>query len=323
VRPITSAIASSLLVSPSLVFGQAQEKADAPRQQTDKSAGPRSPTDEPELVITPNTIRIQPIDSPKDGHWVIMPGFSELGSPSFSKDGQWVAFDAYKTGYNNSPPECWIVRYDEEKPTRLAIGATPRWSPDGKRLLFMRDEANDPRREPGVFLINRDGTGELRIRDGRWPDWSPDGKEIVFSAGGEPGGGLRSGATICIAEADGTGRREITLGDCPSWSPDGRKIAFCYSMPGQPPLIRVFDLRKNEETTMGIGWFRANWMPDSESLVANGVVGRELCMVRLPVSGSRRPTKLATDYEGPFSPCCSSDGKSIVFIARRPRNESR
>ena len=38
--------------------------------------------------ITPNTIRIQSLDDPARGQWVVMPGFSELGSPTFSRDGQ-------------------------------------------------------------------------------------------------------------------------------------------------------------------------------------------------------------------------------------------
>jgi hypothetical protein len=45
------------------------------------------------LAITPNTIRIQSIDSPKEGSWVYMAGFSELGSPCFSRDDTWIAFD--------------------------------------------------------------------------------------------------------------------------------------------------------------------------------------------------------------------------------------
>src|SRR5215831_16444480 len=68
--------------------------------------------DEPDLVITPNTIRIQSLDDPTKGQWVTMPGFSELGSPTFSRDGRWIAFDAYKEGFNNSSAECWIARRD-------------------------------------------------------------------------------------------------------------------------------------------------------------------------------------------------------------------
>jgi hypothetical protein len=53
-------------------------------------------------VITPNTIRIQSLEEPEKGAWVVMPGFSELGSPTFSRDAQWIAFDAYKEGFSNS-----------------------------------------------------------------------------------------------------------------------------------------------------------------------------------------------------------------------------
>jgi hypothetical protein len=280
------------------------------------------PDDQPDLVITPNTIRIQPVDEPSKGKWVVMPRFSELGSPSFSRDGKWVAFDAYKEGYNNSPSECWIVRRDGSGLKRLAIGATPRWSPDGNQLLFMRDEANDPKRKAGIFLINRDGTGERRIGEGRWPDWSPDGKQIAYSRGGIPGPGLREEAFICIVRADGSGRQQIAEGDCPSWSPDGKKIAYCFRALDQLPLIRVHELAAGKDVTLGIGWYRVNWMPDSKDLVGNGLIDGQKLMVRFSID-TLRPVELHTEFEQPFSPCCSADGKEIVFIARRPKQEPR
>jgi dipeptidyl aminopeptidase/acylaminoacyl peptidase len=279
--------------------------------------------DEPDLVITPNTIRIQPLNDPTKGQWIVMPGFSELGSPTFSKDGQWIAFDAYKQGFNNSSAECWIARRDGSDLKRLVFGATPRFSPDGKRLLFMRQPVNDASREEGVYVINRDGSGEERIGPGRWPDWSPDGAEIVFSMGGQAIGGARIGATLWISKADGSDRRELVDGDCPSWSPDGRKIAYCYREQGRPPMIRVFDLRENAEATLGIGWFRANWMPDSKTVVANGMNGRDQVMVRLSLTIPRKVVEQSTEYEDPFSPTISADGQEILFIARRPRTAPR
>ncbi len=286
-------------------------------------ASAQKPGDEPELAITPNTIRIQSTESPNEGSWVVLPGFSELGSPCLSRDGKWIAFDGYKEGFNNSSAESWIARRDGRNLTRLANGATPRWSPDGKRLLFVRDRVNDPRSEGGIFLIDRDGSNERRIGEGRWPDWSPDGKEIVYSVGGDQTGGARVGATICISKVDGSDRREITEGDCPSWSPDGKKIAFCFRAPERPPVIRVYDLQQQNEETLGIGWFRANWMADSTSVVANGLIGRRRRMVRLSLDAPGEPTELTTEFEEPISPCCSWDGKQIVFIAKTPKTEAR
>ena len=86
----------SLLLEPS----HAQDnKKDQPPAAVPAPA--QKPADEPDLVITPNTIRIQSVDSPKVGSWVVMPGFTELGSPCFSRDGNWIAFDGYKQGFNN------------------------------------------------------------------------------------------------------------------------------------------------------------------------------------------------------------------------------
>jgi Tol biopolymer transport system component len=275
--------------------------------------------DEPDFAITANTIRIQSTDSPKEGNWVVMPGFSELGSPCFSRDGKWIACDGYKKGFDNSSAEFWIARRDGRGLTRLANGATPRWSPDGKQLLFVRARVDNRNSEGGIFLIDRGGSNERRIGEGRWPDWSPDGTEIVYSLGGEEKGGARIGATIFISKVDGSGRREIADGDCPSWSPDGKKIAFCFRAPQRPPLIRVYDLQNKKEETLGIGWFRANWMADSKSVVANGVLGRKPGMVRLSLDAPGQPTELSTDFDEPRSPCCSWDGKLIVFIAKRPK----
>jgi dipeptidyl aminopeptidase/acylaminoacyl peptidase len=281
---------------------------------------PAGGADEPNLVITPNTIRIQSLDDPTNGQWVVMPGFSELGSPTFSRDGQWIAFDAYKQGFNNSSAECWIARRDGQNLKRLVFGATPRFSPDGKRLIFMRQRVNDPTKEEGIYVINSDGSGDKRIGPGRWPDWSPDGNEIVFSMGGQAAGGARIGATICIAKADGSDRRELIEGDCPSWSPDGGKIAYCLRAPGRPPMIQIYDLKENAAATLGIGWFRANWTADSKSVVANGVHDRAQVMVRLSLIIPRKVIEQSTEYEEPFSPSISSDGKEILFIARKPRS---
>ncbi len=275
----------------------------------------------PDLVLnTPNTIRVQSLDNPANGNWVVMPGFVELGSPTFSRDGQWIAFDAYKQGFDNSRAECWIARRDGRELKRLAFGATPRFSPDGKRLLFVREGVNDRSVPEGVYVINRDGSGEKRIAPGRWPDWSPDGRKIVFSLGGEETGGARIGATIYIADSDGSDRRELFEGDCPSWSPDGRKIAYCYRTRGSPPMIHVFDLAENSSAVLGIGWYRASWTPDSKSAVANGLIERAQVMVRMSLTHPRKVIEQSTEYEDPFSPSVSADGKEIIFIARRPRS---
>jgi hypothetical protein len=287
--------------------------------QEPKNSEQRRDTDEPDLVITPHTVRVQPADPDEIGHWIVMPGYSELGSPCFSRDGLWIALDAYKQGYNNSGPETWIARRDGTGLKKLANGATPRWSPDGKRLLFMRGSQNEPNQESHVYTIHPDGTNEQKLVPGRWPDWSPDGARIVFSRGGLPGGGSRVGAAIFTCAADGTDEIHIGDGDCPSWSPDGKMIACCFRARGARPVIRVIDLETKETKALGIGWFRANWMSDGKAVVANSFTGR-MGMVKLSLENPREPASpLFSQFEDPASPCPSADGQYFVFIAKRPK----
>ena len=87
-------------------------------------------------------------------------------------------------------------------------------------------------------------------------------------------------------------------------------------------MIHVYDLAENADASLGIGWYRANWLPDSMSAVANGLIGRERVMVRMSPTIPRKVIEQSTDYEAPFSPCVSWDGKEIIFIARRPESRS-
>ena len=86
-------------------------------------------------------------------------------------------------------------------------------------------------------------------------------------------------------------------------------------------MIHVYDLEENSDASLGIGWYRANWMPDSKTAVANGLLGRERVMVRMSFI-HRKVIEQSTDYEAPFSPSVSWDGKEIIFIARRPGSRS-
>ena len=299
-------VASLVALSLAMTGAQEAKKTDRDQDAVD-----------PELAITPHTIRVQPMDPDEKGHWIAMPGYAELGSPCFSRDGLWIAFDAYKQGYNNSGPEAWIARRDGTGQKKLTNGATPRWSPDGKRLLFMRGSENAAIEEPDIYTIRADGTDEKKLMTGRWPEWSPDGKQIACSRGGLRGGGAKVGAELFICAADGTGAKNIGLGDCPSWSPDGKKIAYCFKDVNTPPEIQVVDIESKETKTLGIGWFRANWIPDGKAVVADGFAGHFM-MVRLSVDEPGvLPKPLFSQFEDTASPCVSSDGRYAVFIARR------
>ena len=86
-------------------------------------------------------------------------------------------------------------------------------------------------------------------------------------------------------------------------------------------MIHVYDLGENADASLGIGWYRANWMPDSKSVVANGLIGRERVMVRMSLALPGKVIEQSTDYEARSRHPVSWDGKEIIFIARRPRGD--
>jgi Tol biopolymer transport system component len=288
----------------------------------------RSSGQEREIALRLNTLRIEPLGDGGPGRDVIKMGHHDhIGSPSCSRDGEWIAFDAYKTvgrgGF--SPPECWVVRRDGSDLHKVADrgASTPSWSADATRLLFMRENQDDPAKDHGIFVVNRDGTGERPIGDGRWPQWSPDGKQITFSMGGRRGGGARPMARVYVAREDGSERRVVCDGDCPSWSPDGNSIAACDADAARPaPEIRVVNLHTGSESIVGYGWYRANWAPDGKSVVCNGVAGPDEGMVRLWVDPSgRHPESLLPGPMGGESPCYGGKGDALVFVRVQPRDD--
>jgi dipeptidyl aminopeptidase/acylaminoacyl peptidase len=301
--------------------------------------------------ITPNTLRVEPLRPGGAGSWILVKDHREIGSPTFSPDGEWIAFDGYERGFYGSDAAVWIVGRDGKDLHKLTTGATPRWSPDGKQLMFMRDKSRQPDGKLGIFIIDKDGKNERWICPGRWPDWSPDGKQIAFTRDYRdvPSSGVKSMARVYVANPDGSNAKVIVDGDCPSWSPDGKKIACSYRDPaGTAPVLRIFELEAGRQWVTGYGWYRANWSPDAKTVVANGygvpagtkmpaakaypypsspdgvaiaakayVQGR-LGIVEISALKPALPVLLFPKYLQPSSPCYSADGKYMVFVARRP-----
>lgn len=269
--------------------------------------------------VSPNALCVQSTAAAEDSDgdvWITLPEHHYLGSPTFSPDGEWIAFDAYRSDTEKVDSEVWIVKSDGSDPQKVTTGATPRWSPDGKKLLFMREKRNpDDDQQHGIFETDRDGANEKFICEGRWPDWSPDGSRIVFSRGtANIRGGTQALARVYLANADGS---EPELLDSPAWSPDGRRIACSYSDPAFPaPLVRIIEIESNRQRFIGYGWYRPNWVADSQSVTMNGATAdRQVGPVRLPVAEENSSPTVVTQVEGAMSPCFSPDGRLLVFAA--------
>jgi TolB protein len=166
-----------------------------------------------------------------------------LWSPSFSPDGQKIAFVHDTNGrgqiYVLDPDHAgsrWTYNSSSAVAPTLPDGSrwvnlsnndycdrNPVWSPDGKRIAFVSDRDGDW----NVYVMDADGGNQRRLTDDPGQDsqpvWSSNGKRIAFCRD------MGDDVDLLVINADGTDEKVVVryLDDVwdPAWSPDGGRIA--------------------------------------------------------------------------------------------------
>ena len=153
--------------------------------------------------------------------------FNDARQPTFSPDGKWIAFFAYRDGGY----DIWAIAPDGTNQHKLTWGAfddrEPAWSHDGSHVAFSSDRGNALGSDYNIWTLDV-RNGELKQitkdpADDYMPTWSPDDKEIAFASTRDDGRLVRvvnvaTGAERSIART-GAGRV-----DAPSWGAGGEIV---------------------------------------------------------------------------------------------------
>ncbi len=149
-------------------------------------------------------------------------GFFEW-EPSFSKDGNFIAYHRTTSARYSVNAEIWLKNLKTNETMMLGSGMGPKISPDGKKIVYYK--YNTSATECNIWMMNIDGSDARQLTSSKreWaqnPCWSQDGKYVVFSSSNEQ----KRDYDLYVMSSDGTGLKQITNNDsydgCPYWGPD-------------------------------------------------------------------------------------------------------
>jgi len=155
------------------------------------------------------------------------------GSPTFSPDGEQVAFSWDGGQYGTSDIYVKLVGSSDirQLTTDPALDTIPRWSPDGRRIAFLRVQPGN--QDGHIHVMSALGGPDSKLSDlsTNYPfAWSPDGR--VIAAPRVERDGDKFSSAIYIVPADRGDPHAVTRTKrpasdwAPAFSPDGRRLAY-------------------------------------------------------------------------------------------------
>jgi len=214
---------------------------------------------------------------------VAMARVGSASAPTFSPDGEWIAYVANLSG----SPQVWRLPVAGGYPRQVTAfddpAGSPSWSPDGSLLAFTVAPGGGLNQQ--VWVARPDGTGARRLtgggRDNNWlaRHWSPDGRAVAISSNrADPA------AMDCyLLGLDGSHRlvaRNRGIGTVADLSADGRRaLVSRLGSRGSNDLFLV-DLERGAETLLtahdGPGTFDGELAPDGSTVYLLTNLGRDL-----------------------------------------------
>ena len=256
------------------------------------------------------------------------PGYE--GEPTFSADGQTIAYVSDRTGNF----EIFLKQIGGGPDINLTNDpgddVQPAFSPDGKQIAFVSTRSStlpllyrNPTIDPmggDIWVMPALGGAPKRIvEDGNFPGWSADGSSIVFVRG------PWSGQEIYRVSAGGGSEEKIPITmagrplflTTPRFSPDGRWLAFSTHQPSHVQLVPV---RGGKPIVLAEGRQPA-WLPDSQGIVYSDLTpGRiaTLSLIRITEKGGAigGVVPITSGRGEDRNPVVSRDGKTVLFATQ-------
>ena len=143
--------------------------------------------------------------------------------PSFSPNGEYLAYDRNKTTSGTNGSEIWIRKIKTGENIMLGKGWTPSFSRDGKNIVYAKSEDN---KTSSIWIMDLDGENQVKITDNNTiksaqrPRFSPDGKLVIFD-----GLDYSDNLDLYVVSANGGDLTRLTINKSndmqPYWSTDG------------------------------------------------------------------------------------------------------
>jgi Tol biopolymer transport system component/DNA-binding winged helix-turn-helix (wHTH) protein len=262
------------------------------------------------------------------------------GNPSFSPDGNLVAFGRQEKSQNGAHIYVKLIGTGGP-PLRITTGSTsdysPAWSPDGRYIAFLRYLSSG--QKAAVLLVPALGGAERKIAE-VFPSglnctdltWLPDGNSLVISDRNSP----QEPTGLFLLAIDTGEKRRLTSppfpansssnGDsCPSLSPDGRTLAFSrrVDVSGDLYLLAVSkDLKvMGEGKRIELGHHSADapsWTEDGREIIFWDSM-QQSGLWRIDVSGSasrsNEPQPLVALGENASDASISRRGHRLAYLS--------
>jgi Tol biopolymer transport system component/imidazolonepropionase-like amidohydrolase len=162
----------------------------------------------------------------------ITPELLEARQPTWSPDGQSIAFQ----GYDDGTWHIYVIPRNGGEAKAITNGVfddrEPVWSHDGSRIAFSSDRYGGISTIWEVSVANGD-VRRMSSHDGTMPTWSPNDQEITFTSRDEGPSRSNSRPGLWAVTADGRERlivdakaNSLGMPAGAAWSPDGTDLAY-------------------------------------------------------------------------------------------------